>query len=160
MGMTTIVKTVARLIIGFIFLYGVHSAFYGHINPGGGFEGGVIIASAFILLTLAFGKEKALKKFSKIQASEYASLAAFIFILLGILGIFIGEPFLSKFIREGIATGDFELLSAGTVFINNILVAIMVGSSVYLVFVILAVLRVVQKGESLKMVQTETREEE
>ena len=61
-GMTLIVKTVTRLTLGFILLYGVYITMTGHESPGGGFAGGVIVALSFIHIMLAFGKEVALKR--------------------------------------------------------------------------------------------------
>jgi multicomponent Na+:H+ antiporter subunit B len=61
-GMTFIVKTVTRLTLGFILLYGIYIGLAGHVSPGGGFAGGVIIALAFIHIMLAFGKETALRR--------------------------------------------------------------------------------------------------
>ena len=61
-GMSLIVKTVTKLTLGFILLYGIYVALTGHLSPGGGFAGGVIIALSFIHIMLAFGKEVALKK--------------------------------------------------------------------------------------------------
>ena len=63
MGMT--VKTVTRWLKGPILLFGIYLVMYGHITPGGGFGGGVVIASAFILITLASGERAALHLFSK-----------------------------------------------------------------------------------------------
>ena len=60
-GMTLIVKTVTRLTLGFILLYGIYITLNGHIAPGGGFAGGVIVALAFVHIMLAFGKEVSLK---------------------------------------------------------------------------------------------------
>ena len=61
-GMSLIVKTVTKLTLGFILLYGIYVALTGHLSPGGGFAGGVIVALSFIHVMLAFGKEAALKK--------------------------------------------------------------------------------------------------
>ncbi len=61
-GMGIIVKTVTKLTLGFILLYGIYIALSGHISPGGGFAVGVIIALSFIHTMLAFGKEVALKR--------------------------------------------------------------------------------------------------
>ena len=40
-GMSVIVKTVTRLTVGLIFLYGIYIVLHGHLTPGGGFAGGV-----------------------------------------------------------------------------------------------------------------------
>ncbi len=63
-GMGVTVKTVTRWLKGPILLFGIYLVLYGHITPGGGFGGGVVIASAFILITLASGERTALRLFS------------------------------------------------------------------------------------------------
>jgi multisubunit Na+/H+ antiporter MnhB subunit len=63
-GMTLIVKTVTRMTLWFIIAYGVYIAITGHISPGGGFPGGVIIALALVHAVLAFGKDKVQKVLS------------------------------------------------------------------------------------------------
>lgn len=159
-GMTLIVKTVARWVKSFIFLYGIYITLYGHLTPGGGFAGGVIIACAFVLLVLAFGKEKALERISKSLASELDSVGALMFLIIALLGIFAGGTFFVNFIQKNAPGQDFHLLSAGTIILSNIAIMIKVGSSLFMVFVILAVLRVVKKGDHLEMIQTEMRDEE
>jgi multicomponent Na+:H+ antiporter subunit B len=79
-GMTLIVKTITRLTVGLILLYGVYIVLHGHLTPGGGFAGGVIIALSFIHLMLAFGREVALKKISEARASVIENLGAVMFL--------------------------------------------------------------------------------
>ena len=79
-GMTLIVKTITRITLGFILLYGVYITLNGHIGPGGGFAGGVIIALAFIHIMLAFGKEVALKRLRSNVLRYFVCLAALIFL--------------------------------------------------------------------------------
>ncbi|MDI6606195.1 MAG: MnhB domain-containing protein, partial [Candidatus Omnitrophota bacterium] len=54
-GMSLIVKTITRLTVGLILLFGIYIVLHGHLSPGGGFAGGVIIALSFVHLMLAFG---------------------------------------------------------------------------------------------------------
>lgn len=68
-GMSLIVKTVTRLTVGLILLFGIYIVAHGHVSPGGGFAGGVIIALSFINIILAFGKEFAFKKINQNIAS-------------------------------------------------------------------------------------------
>ncbi len=159
-GMTLIVKRIARCVKSFIFLYGIYITLYGHLTPGGGFAGGVIIACSFILLILAFGKEKALERISKSLASELDSIGALMFLFIALLGILIGGSFFINFIQKNNPGQDFHLFSAGTIILSNIAIAIKVGSSLFMVFVIFAVLRVVKKGDKFEMIQTEMRDEE
>ena len=56
-GMSLIVKNATRLVAGFIALFGAYIVLYGHVTPGGGFAGGVIVAGGLVLVVLAFGEE-------------------------------------------------------------------------------------------------------
>jgi len=85
--MSMIVKTVARWLKGPILLFGIYIVLYGHITPGGGFGGGVIIACAFILITLALGEKNGLDVFSKDLASRLDSGGLLIFLVVGWLGL-------------------------------------------------------------------------
>jgi multicomponent Na+:H+ antiporter subunit B len=81
-GMTLIVKTVTRLTLGFILLYGIYITVNGHIAPGGGFVGGVIVALSFIHIMLAFGKKVALKRLHSSMLRILISVTALIFLLM------------------------------------------------------------------------------
>ena len=94
-GMTLIVKTITRLTVGLILLYGIYIVLHGHLSPGGGFAGGVIIALSFIHLMLAFGRDLALKKLSQAAASVLESLGALMFLTVALLGLTGGFFFLN-----------------------------------------------------------------
>ena len=81
-GMGEIVRTVARWLKGLILAYGIYIVLYGHVTPGGGFAGGVVIACGFILLTLAGGQELGLSFFSKRAASSLDSAGVLLFLAL------------------------------------------------------------------------------
>ena len=81
-GMTLIVKSITRLTLGFILLYGVYITFNGHVAPGGGFAGGVIIALAFVHIMLAFGKEVALQRLHSHSLRLAISLGALAFVYI------------------------------------------------------------------------------
>ena len=85
-GMSMIVRTVTRWLKGPILLFGIYIVLYGHITPGGGFGGGVIIACAFILIMLATGERNGQGVFSKSVASKLDSLGLLIFLAVGWLG--------------------------------------------------------------------------
>ena len=107
-GMTLIVKTITRLTVGLILLYGIYIVLHGHLTPGGGFPGGVIIALSFIHLMLAFGKDTALKKLNRVRASFFESLGAIMFLSVALLGL-LGGYFFLNFINKG---ASFNLFSA------------------------------------------------
>jgi multicomponent Na+:H+ antiporter subunit B len=146
-GMTPIVKTITGWVKGFILVFGIYIVLYGHLTPGGGFAGGVIIAMAFVLLTLAFGKEEALKRFRIGVASELDSVGALMFLVIALLGIAggLGGTFFTNFIAKSNPGEPFTLMSAGTILLSNIAIALKVGSSLFLVFILLVLTRVIYR---------------
>lgn len=141
--MTLIVKTITRLTVGLILLYGIYIVTHGHLSPGGGFAGGVIIALSFIHLMLAFGKDLALKKLSESLASFFESFGAIMFLTIALLG-FIGGYFFFNFFSKG---KPFNLFSAGIIPLCNIAICLKVGVGLFAVFVALVLLSsTTQKG--------------
>ncbi|MFN4227076.1 MAG: MnhB domain-containing protein [Candidatus Ratteibacteria bacterium] len=158
-GMSLIVKTVTRWLKGFIFLFGAYIVVFGHLSPGGGFPGGVVFAATFILLTLAFGKEYSLKKIGKILASELDSLGALLFLIIATLGIYFTGIFFSNFIEKLHPTGNFKLFSSGIIPLCNISIGMKVGASLFMIFIILSVVRVIFEDGKGKLITTEKKRE-
>ena len=90
-GMGMIVKTVIRWLKGPILLFGIYIIIYGHVAPGGGFGGGVVIASAFILMTLAYGEPYTLEFLSRDTALTLACIGLLIFVGLAWAGTWAGS---------------------------------------------------------------------
>jgi len=143
-GMSLIVKTITRLTVGLILLYGVYIVLHGHISPGGGFAGGVIVALSFIHLMLAFGKDVALKKLSQARASFFESLGAIMFISIAILGFLGGYFFLNFFVNKGL---PFDLFSAGIIPLCNIAISFKVGAGLFAIFVALVFLKITSEDK-------------
>ena len=146
-GMSIIVRTVARWLKGFILLYGISIVLYGHITPGGGFAGGVIIAIAFVLLALAEGEPASQSFFSKRAASTLDSAGVLLFLALAFAGMLWGGGI---FFENFIATKEhalFTLFSGGVIPLSNIGLGLKVASSLFLVFTVLAALRIDANGE-------------
>jgi len=132
-----IVKSITRIIVPFVQVYGVFIILHGHISPGGGFSGGGLIGTSLILYTLVFGVNKAKKKFSH-RASEIAeSGGIMIFIFVGLIGLFLAGRFLTN--REaGFPLGEAGMiLSAGMIPILMIGIGIKVASTMITLFHIL-----------------------
>ncbi len=128
-GMTLIVKTVTRIMVWMMLLYGIYLILHGHLTPGGGFGGGVIIALAFLSIFLAYGRNHT-EEWLNIKALHQGEAAAIVlFLVVGLLGITAGGLFLANFLPHGQL---FNLLSAGTIPILNILIGIKVGASLFL----------------------------
>lgn len=136
-GMSLIVKTITRLTVGLILLYGIYIISHGHISPGGGFAGGIIIALSFVHLLLAYGKETALKKLPKAATSFFESMGAILFLGIAMLG-FTGGHFFLNFISKG---EPFKLFSAGIIPLCNIAISLKVGAGLFAIFVALVLLK-------------------
>ena len=58
-----ILRISTKILFAPIILFGLYVQFHGDFGPGGGFQAGVIVASAFILYSLVFGIEAGKKLF-------------------------------------------------------------------------------------------------
>jgi multicomponent Na+:H+ antiporter subunit B len=144
-GMTIIVKTITRLTVGLILLYGIYIVLHGHLTPGGGFAGGVIIALSFVHLMLAFGKETALRKMSQALASILESLGALMFLTIALVGLVSGSYFfLNFFLHKG---KPFDLFSAGIIPLCNIAICLKVGAGLFAIFVALTLFKQSEKRQ-------------
>ena len=136
-GMSLIVKEVAKLVTGFIAIFAAYIILYGHLTPGGGFVGGVILACAFILTVLAFGKQFADRMITDSGAKLWDTFGAWLFLLVALLGYKTGT-FFGNFLPH---EGNFRLLSAGTIPLSNIAIGIKVGACLLGAFLALSVFR-------------------
>ena len=117
-GMTIIVKKTTQLIAGIIFLYGIYIILHGHLTPGGGFAGGVILAGSFILLILAFGSDFLNLVREERGSTLYENLAILVFLLLALTGLLTGARiFFANWLPHGTPG---ELVSAGFLPLYNI----------------------------------------
>jgi multicomponent Na+:H+ antiporter subunit B len=131
-GMTLIVKTITRLTVGLIIIYGIYIVIRGHISPGGGFAGGAIIALSFIHLLLAFGKDEVLKKINEQRALIFASSGALAFLFIANLGF--------RGLRISASEGHFKVFSAGLIPLYDIAASVLVGAGLFVIFLALVLL--------------------
>ncbi|MBN2348744.1 MAG: hypothetical protein JXJ22_07905 [Bacteroidales bacterium] len=135
--MSPIVKKVAQLMVGIIFMYGIYIIVHGHLTPGGGFAGGAVISGAFILLVLAFGSNVMNLKSREEGSSVVESVAILFFLLLAVLAFFIGTTiFFSNYLPKG---NIGELISAGVIPLYNIAVGVEVAAALFTIFLALVI---------------------
>lgn len=89
-----IVKTLARLLMPFIVIYALYVVMHGHYSPGGGFQGGVILAAGFVLLVISHGLEQTRKRMSKKLAGVISSIGVLIYGGIGVLCLILGGNYL------------------------------------------------------------------
>jgi len=141
-GMSLIVKNITRLVAGFIAIFGIYIVLYGHVSPGGGFAGGVILAGALVLVVLAFGEEFSRRVFPQGVAHASDALGAVGFLLVAVLGYMVGGFFMN-FLPRG---EPGSLFSAGTIPISNLMIGVKVGAGLFGVFLALALFRRQREG--------------
>ena len=137
-GLSPVVRTVARFLAPFILLYGIYLIAYGHLTPGGGFPGGVMIAGGFMMLVLAVGKREAEKALPRRAAGVLDSAGALAFLAIGAAGLWVGGVFFLNFIQKTHAGRPHELMNAGIIPLANAAIALKVAASFAAVFVLLA----------------------
>ena len=116
-----IVRTGSKVLFPFMILLGAYIFLHGHLTPGGGFQGGAVIASGFLLLYLAWpGQPSGGKGLSVVE-----SLSGLAFVAVGILGLACGVGFLGNFLPLGTRN---TLLSAGVIPIIYVTIGLKVGA--------------------------------
>jgi multicomponent Na+:H+ antiporter subunit B len=118
-------------LVGPVALLGVYIVCHGHLTPGGGFQGGVILAAALLIVFLA-GEYVALRivaPHAMVEAAEAFGAAAYA--LIGLGGLIFAAVFFKNFVALGTAG---NLLSAGTIPLSNIGVGIEVAGAFVLLW--------------------------
>lgn len=110
------------LAIPVIVLFGVYVFLHGHLSPGGGFQGGVIIASGFLLYLIV----KPDSRPSHGKLSFFESTAGLAFIGIGLIGLAVSGIFLDNVISGFGEAG--ELVSGGLLPLIYIAIGIKVGA--------------------------------
>lgn len=117
-----LLETGTRLLVPLILLLGIYIFVNGHLTPGGGFQGGAVLASAILLMLLT----DPLRRFSHRVITMVESSAGFFYVVIGVLGALIAGGFLDNRI---LPLGEFgSLASAGAVPIIYSLIGLKVGA--------------------------------
>lgn len=118
-----IVQTGARLLFAPTLVFGAYIFVHGHLSPGGGFQGGAVVASAVLLLLLADRRIHLPHRFM----GWLESMVGFAYVIVGLAGLVIAGSFLSN--RGVLPLGAWNtLFSAGVIPVIYILVGLKVGT--------------------------------
>jgi len=91
---STVVSMICRLVAPFAQIFGLYVVMHGHSSPGGGFQGGVILASSFILLAIADGIEEVRRRFSLKAMTVLTSAGVLLYAGIGVVCLALGANFL------------------------------------------------------------------
>ena len=89
-----IIKTLARILVPFIQIYALYVIMHGHHSPGGGFQGGVILAASLILLMITHGVKDTQKRISEKAVAIFSSSGVFIYAGIGAVCLLLGGNYL------------------------------------------------------------------
>ncbi|NBB90762.1 MAG: sodium:proton antiporter [Spirochaetes bacterium] len=128
MKKTDIIDVIARKLSPYILLFGFYLVAFGHRTPGGGFQGGVVMASGVILLALGRDPSVAMTAFPPGQLSIAETVSYILLLALGLAGVAMGGFFLQNVLSPGSA-----IPRVGFVFALNIVIGIKVGAGVSLI---------------------------
>lgn len=89
-----ILRVVAKFLIPVIILFALYVQFHGELGPGGAFQAGVIIASAFILHMLVFGADATQRVVPVRWLRVCSALGVLLYGGVGIAGLLLGGNYL------------------------------------------------------------------
>jgi len=117
-----LLDSAAQVIVPVIFMVGVYIFINGHLTPGGGFQGGAVIASGVLLMLMSNPKFGVSHK----VISVVESISGVAFVLIGVLGLVLAGGFLDNHLLPLGKLGD--LFSAGVIPVIYTFVGLKVGA--------------------------------
>jgi multicomponent Na+:H+ antiporter subunit B len=125
------VRMVALLFTGPVVVMGWWLASHAQTNPSGGFQGGVVLATAFVLIYLS-GEFLVFKRFSPVALTEVVeAVGAGGFAAIGVSAVAMGLPYLKNFLPLGTVPGAVS--SSGTIALISFFVGLEVAAAFILI---------------------------
>ena len=115
-------------ILPFALVYVFYIILHGHLSPGGGFQGGVLMAGVVILLYLGHGFEATVDALSYHTLHAGEGIASIAYAALAMMGVAVGAQFAQNVLYTQGAAG--ELYSSGTIFWMNVTVGVKVVTGI------------------------------
>jgi multicomponent Na+:H+ antiporter subunit B len=135
-----ILRTVSRVLIPFIMVFGAYVVFHGHVSPGGAFAGGALMASAFILGSMALGQSSGVGRSWGAASRVLESAGGIWYVFLGFIGIALGTGFLSN------AVAGFPLGRAGYLVSGGLIPLLSVGLGIKVTATLVSLFRTLARG--------------
>jgi multicomponent Na+:H+ antiporter subunit B len=108
-----ILRAAVRLLMPLLLLFALFLLLRGHHEPGGGFVGGLVVAAAFALHTLAYGAADA-RRALLVPPSTLSAVGLLTALASGIPAILRGQPFLTaQWSTVGMAVGTPLVFDVG-----------------------------------------------
>jgi multicomponent Na+:H+ antiporter subunit B len=91
---SSILQTAARALMPLLLLFAVFLLLRGHNQPGGGFVGGLVVASSFVLYAIAFGVDAG-RRALLVSPSTLLGVGLLVALTSGLPGVLWGQPFMT-----------------------------------------------------------------
>jgi multicomponent Na+:H+ antiporter subunit B len=130
-----IVKCANDILLPITLVFGLYIILHGHLSPGGGFQGGVIVAAGVALVFLGYGNDGVRKAFRPGALKLSENIGALMYIFFCLLGILYGDTFVRNVLYALGNPGD--LWSSGTIFLMNFSVGFKVRAGICLMLIIM-----------------------
>ncbi len=104
-----VLRIITKMILPFILMFGFYVQLHGEYSPGGGFQAGVIVATAFILYALIFGAKEALQVIPLSVMKILASVGVLLYGGTGVVALLMGGHFLEYSVLAGSQTSGQQL---------------------------------------------------
>ncbi len=125
------VRMLSLILIGPTLVMGWFLASHAQTSPSGGFQGGVVLATSFILLYLA-GEFLVFERISPVDITDAVeAVGAGGFAAIGVTAVGLGLPYLANFLPLGSSPGAVS--SSGTIALISFFVGLEVGAAFVLV---------------------------
>jgi energy-converting hydrogenase B subunit I len=147
MRMSKLVRTGSDLLFPFVLIFGFYIILHGHLTPGGGFQGGAVVATGAALVIIAWSYEEAGAMIKKVAMKAQESLGLLLFIGTALLALGLAVAFFYNFLANSgslfglpvpFGPNPGELDTAGVIPIMNIAVGIEVwgGLSIIILYLL------------------------
>ena len=101
-----IIRQASRIMVPFMQLFALYVISHGHYSPGGGFQGGVILAASIILLCISFDLKHVLQYWTEKKIMLLTALGVLIFASVGLACTLMGGEYLNYGMLDSVLPGD------------------------------------------------------
>ena len=89
-----IVDTITRIMVPFIQIFAFYVIFHGHYSPGGGFQGGALLAGSILLQRVVLGRSRSQMGFPTRWGIPFGAVGILVFVGTGVWAMLGGGNYL------------------------------------------------------------------
>lgn len=143
--MSVIVRTVCNVFTWFLMVFGAYVIIHGHLTPGGGFQGGAVVATGVAFLLVAEGGDRLFAWIRPLYLTLLESVGLLVFLGLGFWGI--RKSFFQNVLANSgslffglptpLGSNPGTLATSGTIALMNLAVGLEVMAGLSMILVVM-----------------------